>query len=108
MSQVQEALVDACTVGYFEDAYLTPEFDYYADNVEDNFEGTPGDTLPLTPEVNDNYFGANVLLTRGNDMVQRIVVSEITMVILLGEHMKTLSLISGHLSLNLKTARNHN
>ena len=52
MSQVQEALGAACTVGGFEDADLTPEFDYYADNTEDGFEGTPDETLPPTPEVN--------------------------------------------------------
>ena len=33
MSQVQEALGAACTVGDFEDADLTPKFDYYAYNV---------------------------------------------------------------------------
>ena len=37
VSQVQEALGAACTVGDFEDADLTSEFDYYADDVEDVF-----------------------------------------------------------------------
>ena len=70
MSQVQEALGAACTVGDFDDADLTHKFDYYADNVEDGFEGTPDEILPPTPEVNNNYVGANVLLPRGNDMDQ--------------------------------------
>ena len=37
MSQVQEALGAACAIGYFEDADLTPEFDYYYDDVKDGF-----------------------------------------------------------------------
>ena len=37
ISQVQEVLGAACTVGDFEDAYLTPESEYYTDNVEDGF-----------------------------------------------------------------------
>ena len=49
ISQVQEALGAACTVGDFEDADLTPEFYYYADNVEDSFEGNPDEILPPTP-----------------------------------------------------------
>ena len=40
MSQVQEALGAYCAVGYFEDANLTPEFDYYADDAKGGFEGT--------------------------------------------------------------------
>ena len=35
MSQVQEALGAAFTVGDFEDSDLTPEFDYYADDVKE-------------------------------------------------------------------------
>ena len=46
MSQLQEDLGAACTVGDLEDADLTPEFDYYEDNIEDGFEGTPYETLP--------------------------------------------------------------
>ena len=70
MSQVQGAIVYACILGYFEDAYVTAEFDYYAEEVEDDFEVTPDETLTPTPEVNENYVGANLLLTRGNNMVQ--------------------------------------
>ena len=70
MSQVQEALSAACTVGYFEDADLTIEFDYYDDDVKDGFEETNDDILPPTPEVNDNFVGANALLPRGDNMGQ--------------------------------------
>ena len=35
--KLQEALGAACTVGDFDDAELTPEFDYCADDVKDNF-----------------------------------------------------------------------
>ena len=70
MSQVQEALGAACAVGYFEDADLTPEFDYYSDDIEDGFEGTPDDILPPKPKVKNNYVGINVLLPRDNDMAQ--------------------------------------
>ena len=70
MSQLQEALGAACTVGDFEDSDLTPELDYYADNVEDSFEGTPDEILPPTPELNNKYFVVNVLLPRGNNMYQ--------------------------------------
>ena len=59
MSHVQEVLGAACTIGYFEDYGLTLEFEYYSDNVEDYFEGKPDETLPPTPEVNENYVGAN-------------------------------------------------
>ena len=87
MSQVQEALGASCTVGDFGDANLTPEFDYYADDVEDGFEGTPYEILPPTPEVNNNCVSSNVLLLSRNDMAQGRVrnVTVITMVILLGD-----------------------
>ena len=49
MSQVQVALCAACTNEDFEDSELTPEFDYYADDVKDGFEGTHDETLPPTP-----------------------------------------------------------
>ena len=50
---------------------LTPEFEYYADGVEDGFEGTP-DEIPAvpvpTPEVGDNYVGVFLSLPRGSAM----------------------------------------
>ena len=66
--QVQEALGADYNVGYFEDSDLTPELDYYDDNVNDGFEGTPDEILLPTLEVNDNYAGENILLPCGNDM----------------------------------------
>ena len=110
MSQVKEALGASCTVGYFEDADLTSEFDYYAENVEDGFEGLPDEALPPTPEINNSYVGSNVLLPRGNNMVQGRVrkCAETTIVILLGEQMKNLSSIAGNMLLDLKTKRKHN
>ena len=103
MSQVQEALGAACTVGHFEDADLTPEFDYYADDVEDGFEGSPDETLPSTLEVNDNYIGANVIYHVGTIFFKEesVSVPKITMVILLVGHVKTLSSIVGNMLLNL-------
>ena len=70
MSQVLEALGAACTVGDFEDVDLTPEFYYYAEYVEDGFEVSAYETLPPTPEVNDNYICANFFLPHGNYIVQ--------------------------------------
>ena len=59
MSQVQEAVGAAFTVGDFEDSELTPEFYFYADDVEYGFEENPDETLSPTTEVNDNYVGVN-------------------------------------------------
>ena len=70
ISQVQKVLGAACTVGFFDDADLTPELDHYADNVKDGFEGTPDDILPPTLEVNNNFVGANVILPCGKDIAQ--------------------------------------
>ena len=49
---------------------LTPEFEYYADDSqqEEGFEGTPDEILPPTPEFGDNYVGARVLLPRAGGM----------------------------------------
>ena len=89
MSQVQEAVGAACSVGDFEDAYISSEFEHYADDVKYGFEGTPDETLPLTPELNDNYVSANVLLPCGNIWFKEesMSVPKITMIILLGEQM---------------------
>ena len=40
---------------------LTPDFEYYADGIEDGFEGTPDkikEALPPTPEASENYVGS--------------------------------------------------
>ena len=50
---------------------LTPEFEYYADEVEDGFEGTPDEinqAPPPTPEASDNYVGSQLQLTRGQSL----------------------------------------
>ena len=52
---------------------LTPEFEYYADEVEDGFEGTPDDIKeapPSTPEASDNYVGSQLQLPRGKSLAQ--------------------------------------
>ena len=50
---------------------LTPEFEYYADDVEDRFEGTPDEIKeapPPTPEASDNYVGSRLQLPRGQSL----------------------------------------
>ena len=52
---------------------LTPEFEYYADDVEDRFEGTPDEIKeapPPTPEASDNYVGSRLQLPRGQSFSQ--------------------------------------
>ena len=52
---------------------LTPEFEYYADEVEDVFEDTPDeieDAPPPTPEASDNYVGLRLQLPRGQSLAQ--------------------------------------
>ena len=66
MTQAREALGPSAVVSDFDDIDLTPNFDYYADG-EDGFEGTPDETLPAkllppTPEADDNYVGAQLML----------------------------------------------
>ena len=70
MVRVQEALGPAAVVDDFHDKDITPEFEYYADNEEDGFEGTPDEILPPTPEADDTYVGTNVMLPRGSKMAQ--------------------------------------
>ena len=52
---------------------LTPEFEYYADGVEDGFEGTPDEIKeapPPAPEASDNYIRSRLQLTRGQSLAQ--------------------------------------
>ena len=70
-----ENLKDKCgpkaTVADFPEEAITPEFEYYADDSqEDGFEGTPDEILPPTPESQDNYINASVLLPRGEGMAK--------------------------------------
>ena len=67
MTRVHDALGPACVINDFDDVEeLTPEFEYYADEDETGFEGTPDEPLPPTPEVGDNYVGARLNLPRGD------------------------------------------
>ncbi len=46
---------------------MTPDFEYYDDDEDDVFEGSPDETLPPTPEFSDNYVGAELMLPRGSE-----------------------------------------
>ena len=52
---------------------LTPEFEYYANEVEDGFEGTPDEIKEApypTPEASDNYVGSRLQLPRGQGLAR--------------------------------------
>ena len=52
---------------------LTPEFEYYADDVEDRFEGTPDEIReapPPTLEASENYVGSRIQLLHGQILAQ--------------------------------------
>ena len=52
---------------------LTPEFEYYADVVEDGFEGTPDEIKeapPPRPEASDNYVGSILQFPRGQGLAR--------------------------------------
>ena len=52
---------------------LTPEFEYYADGVEDEFEGIPDEIKEAptpTIEVLDNYFGLRLQFPRGQNLAR--------------------------------------
>ena len=57
MERVYDALGPACTVNDFTVEELTPKFEFYADQDETGFGGTPGKPLPSTQEAGDNYVG---------------------------------------------------
>ena len=59
------------TIDDFPKEAITPEYEYYADDhQEDGFEGTSDKILLPTPEFKDNYVGANILLSRGEGMAK--------------------------------------
>ena len=67
-------LEDTPTYDMYEDANTT------ANNNEDGLEGSPDDELPInevipTPEANDNYVNASIVLPRGNGNARGTVVS---------------------------------
>ena len=50
---------------------LTPEFEYYADGVEDGFQGTHDEIKeapPPTSDASDNYVGSRLQLPRGQSL----------------------------------------
>ena len=60
MEQINSCIGHAAKLSDFPLNDLTPEFDYYADGVEAEFEGTPDEIKeapPPTPEDSDNYVG---------------------------------------------------
>ena len=63
MDSIKQTCGPAATIDDFPKEAITPEYEYYADDhQEDGFEGTPDEILPPTPEYKDNYVGANILL----------------------------------------------
>ena len=61
MKQINSCIGHAAKLSDFPLNDLTPEFDYYADGIEDGFEGTPDEIKeepPPTPEASDNYVGS--------------------------------------------------
>ena len=67
MAEAHGALGPGAEASDFEGPSLTPDFEYYDDDEEDGFEGSPDETLPPTPEFSDNYVGAELLLPRGSE-----------------------------------------
>jgi len=71
MNSIKQTCGPAATIDDFPKEAITPEYEYYADDhQEDGFEGTPDEILPPTPEYKDNYVGANILLPRGEGMAR--------------------------------------
>ena len=73
MKQLNSCIGHASKLSDFPLNYLTPEFEYYADGVEDEFEGNPDDIKeapPPTPEASDNYVGSQLQLTRGKSLAR--------------------------------------
>ena len=77
MTQLNDAIGPATDPEGFLYGDLTPEFEYYADGVEDGFKGAPDEMLSVpipTPGLGDTYIGVSLTLTRGSAMVQDRVV----------------------------------
>ena len=58
MEQLNSCIGPAAKLSDFPLNDLTPEFEYYADRIEDRFEGTPDDIKeapPPTTEASDNH-----------------------------------------------------
>ena len=68
MKQLNSCIGHAAKLSNFPLNDLTPEFDYYADSIEDGFEGTPDEIKeapPPKPQDSDNYVGSQLQLPRG-------------------------------------------
>ena len=71
MKQLNSFIGHAAKLSDFPLNDLTPEFDYYADGIEDVFEGTPDEIKeapPPTPEASENYVGSRLQLPRGQGL----------------------------------------
>ena len=71
MKQLNSCIGHASKLSDFPLNYLTPEFGYYADGIENGFEGTPDgikEATPPTPEASDNYVGLQLQLPRGQGL----------------------------------------
>ena len=73
MKQLNSCIGHAAKLSDFPLNDLTPEFEYYADEVEDGFEGTLDEIKEAphpTPEVSDNYVVSRLQLTRDQILAQ--------------------------------------
>ena len=68
MTRLTDCIGPAADQEDFSYRNLTPEFEYYADDVKDGFEGTP-DEIPVipvsTPVLGDNYACVSLSRPRG-------------------------------------------
>ncbi len=67
VTEAHEALVPGAQASDFEGLLLTLDFEYYDNDEEDGFEGSPDEILPPTPEFSNNYVGAELMLPRGSE-----------------------------------------
>ena len=73
MKQLNSCIVHAAKLSDFPLNDLTPEFEYYADGIEDGFEGTPDEIKEAptpTLEASDNYVGLRLQLPHGQGLAQ--------------------------------------
>ena len=73
MNQLNSCIGHAVKLSDFPLNDPTPEFEYYADDVEDQFQGTPDEIKeapPPTPEASYNYVGSRLQLPHGQSLAQ--------------------------------------
>ena len=68
-ASIEERLGRAATRHDFDPEDLTPDNDYYEDDV-DVIPDAPTETLDPTPDFNDNYVGAELMLPRGGTLAR--------------------------------------